>query len=71
MKIKIHEIATKEFDEAINWYDNQAHGLGKRFRESVIAQINKIKKNPTWFSMEADGIYKAYIPNFHIKYYLP
>jgi len=67
MKIKIHELATKEFDEAIDWYENQTKGLGKRFRKSVIDQINKIKKNPTWFLIEADDIYKAYIPKFPYK----
>ena len=41
MKIKIHELATKEFDEAIDWYENQTKGLGKRFRKSVIGQDNK------------------------------
>ena len=46
---------------------NQTKGLGKRFRKSVIDQINKIKKNPTWFLIEADDIYKAYIPKFPYK----
>ncbi len=45
MKIKIHELATKEFDEAIDWYENQTKGIGKQFRKSVTDQINKIKKN--------------------------
>ena len=36
MKISIHELAAKEFDEAIEWYENQTKGLGKRFKKSVI-----------------------------------
>ena len=67
MKIKIHELATKEFDEAIDWYENQTKGIGRQFRKSVTDQINKIKKNPTWFLIEADDIYKAYIPKFPYK----
>ena len=67
MKIKIHELATKEFDEAIDWYESQSIGLGKRFRKAVIDQINKVKKNPTWFLVEEDDIYKAYIPKFPYK----
>ena len=47
MKVKIHELASKEFEEAIEWYENQLRGLGKKFRKTVINQINKIKKNPT------------------------
>lgn len=34
MKVNIHELATQEFDEAINWYENQSEGLGKRFKNS-------------------------------------
>ena len=67
MKINIHELAAKEFDEAIDWYENQSKGLGKRFRKSVVEQIKKIKKNPNWFLIEDDNIYKAYIPKFPYK----
>jgi len=67
MKVKIHEIAAKEFDEAVEWYENQSEGLGKRFKKSVIVQIRKIKKNPDWFLIEADNIYKIYIPKFPYK----
>ena len=67
MKIKIHELASKEFDEAVEWYDLQSQGLGQRFKELVIEQTKKIKKNPYWYLIEADNIYKAYIPRFPYK----
>jgi hypothetical protein len=67
MRVNIHELAAKEFDEAIDWYEDQSKGLGKRFKISVINQIKKIKKNPNWFLIEADNIYKAYIPKFPYK----
>ncbi len=41
MKIKIHELAAQEFDEAIEWYELQSKGLGKRFKKSVNSQLNK------------------------------
>ena len=41
MKIKIHELANKEFNDAIDWYKNQSEGLGKRFKQSVINQIKR------------------------------
>ena len=44
MKIKIHELAVQEFDEAIEWYELQSTGLGKRFEKSVVEQIKKVKK---------------------------
>lgn len=67
MKVNIHELAAKEFEEAIDWYENQSKALGKRFKKSVIEQIRKIKKNPSWFLIEADNIHKAYIPKFPYK----
>lgn len=67
MKIRIHDLAVKEFDEAIEWYELQADGLGTRFKKSVIDQMNKIKKNPKWFLKETDNIYKAYVPKFPYK----
>ena len=67
MTVKIHELAVEEFNEAINWYENQSHGLGNRFKKSVIDQVDKIKKNPGWYLLEAENIYKAYIPKFPYK----
>ena len=32
MKIDIHELTAKEFDEAFEWYELQSKGLGKRFK---------------------------------------
>lgn len=67
MKINIHELATKEFDEAIEWYELQSKGLGKRFKKTVIDQLKKIKQNPNWFLVEEDNIHKAYVPKFPYK----
>lgn len=30
MQIRIHELAAKEFDEAIEWYELQSKGLGNQ-----------------------------------------
>ena len=67
MKINIHEQAAMEFDEAIEWYEIQSKGLGRRFRKSVTDQLRKIRGNPDWFLKEADNIYKAYVPKFPYK----
>lgn len=67
MKINIHELAANEFDDAIDWYELQAKGLGKRFKKAVVKQIQKIKRKPTWFLKESDYIYKAYVPKFPYK----
>lgn len=67
MQVKIHELATKEFDEAIEWYKLQQKGLGKRFKTIVINQIKKIKLNSNWFLIMEANIHKAYIPKFSRK----
>ncbi len=67
MKIEIHELAVNEFNDAIDWYELQVKGLGKRFKKTVKNQIQKIKRHPTWFLKEADYIHKAYVPKFPYK----
>ena len=67
MKVKIHELVALEFGEAVRWYDIQSAGLGKRFKNTVLAQIRKIRQTPDWFLVEEDDIYKAYIPKFPYK----
>jgi len=67
MKIKIYELAAKEFDEAIEWYEIQQKGLGEKFKTVVMNQLKKIKQNPNWFLIEESNIYKAYIPKFPYK----
>jgi len=67
VKIEINEEAAKEFDTAIEWYEKQSAGLGKRFKKVVLSQLKNIKKNPTWFLIEEENIYKVYIPKFPYK----
>ena len=67
MQIKIHELASREFDEAIDWYEMQTKGLGIRFKKLVVGQLRKIKENPGWFPVEESNIFKAYIPKFPYK----
>ena len=67
LKIKIHEYASNEFDEAIQWYELQVVGLGQRFKNSVIKQFNSVRENPSWYPQESKDIYKAYIPKFPYK----
>jgi hypothetical protein len=67
MQVRIHELAAKEFDEGIEWYEIQSKGIGQQFKKSVIDNIEKIKKNPEWFLVEADNIHKAYVAKFPYK----
>jgi len=67
LKVEINELAALEFDDAIAWYEMQSRGLGERFKSEVIEQVRKIKKNPTWFLVEENSVYKAFIPKFPYK----
>lgn len=67
MQVKIHELAAKELDDAVDWYDLQLKGLGNRFKKSVIHQINKVRNQPSWFLKEANDIFKVYVPKFPFK----
>lgn len=67
MPVKIHELAVREFDEAVEWYELQARGLGGRFRQAVVEEIRKVKKNPGWYLKEEERVYKAYVPKFPYK----
>ena len=67
MKVRIHELAAKEQLDAVTWYNQLQYGLGKRFQEMVVLQVDKIRKNPEWFPRESKEIFKVYIPKFPYK----
>ena len=46
MKIEFLEEAQLEFDEAIEYYDNESTGLGNAFLEEVLNTIDRITKFP-------------------------
>uniref|UniRef100_Q3ASR8 Plasmid stabilization system protein n=1 Tax=Chlorobium chlorochromatii (strain CaD3) TaxID=340177 RepID=Q3ASR8_CHLCH len=65
--LKIHELAHQELLDAIAWYNEIQSGLGKRFQETIMLQIQKIKQHPTWFPRETIEVFKAYVPRFPYK----
>jgi len=44
LKLKIHELAGKELHEAVQWYNQLQEGLGKRFQQMLLIQVNKIRE---------------------------
>lgn len=46
MKFSFHEIAEKEFFDAIEYYEECQAGLGLRFSEEVFAAIQRICEHP-------------------------
>lgn len=67
MKVKLHELAILELNEAVEWYEAQSKGLGQRFKLDLLDQIKKIQLHPSWFLPEEEPVFKAYIPKFPYK----
>lgn len=49
MKLAIHELAAKEWKDAMGWYDQQAPHLGDQFNETVLKQLRQISRHPGWY----------------------
>ncbi len=45
-RIVFHPEASKEFEEALHWYETELIGLGIRFQENINNQLNKIVLSP-------------------------
>lgn len=43
-KLKIHEEALQDIQNATDWYNEHLQGLGSRFQKQVKTQINSLKK---------------------------
>lgn len=48
--LKINNIAIQDIEEASFWYNLQRYGLGDKFKNQVIEQIEILKQNPQSFS---------------------
>lgn len=46
LKIKIEPEALTDIREITNWYNQQQTGLGGRFQEAAIRQVDSLGKNP-------------------------
>lgn len=44
-KLKIHEDALQDIQNATDWYNGQLPGLGSRFQKQTKLQINSLKKD--------------------------
>jgi plasmid stabilization system protein ParE len=49
-KVKIDQEALLDLQEIIEWYNNQAQGIGARFFKQITSQINSLKKAPFAYS---------------------
>lgn len=64
MKVKFLQPARYEFREAVRFYERQQSGLGKAFRDEVIATIERIQRFPLGFQMLTDKIRRCQTRKF-------
>lgn len=50
MKVRFYTAAEREFDAAVEYYEEQAPGLGKRYREAVREALARIELFPEAYS---------------------
>jgi plasmid stabilization system protein ParE len=57
-------LASKDIEEAVNYYNENAYGLGNKFLSDVEVLILKISRNPLAFSVKYDDIHCAALNKF-------
>lgn len=62
-KIIIEPEARLDIQEAIDWYNKQQKGLGKKFHSAVLKHINSLIKNPN-FEIRYDSVHCLPLKNF-------
>lgn len=55
-QIKIEPEALEDIQDITNWYNEALPGLGKRFQNAVIRQINSLKKDPQMYAIRYNEI---------------
>ena len=58
------QAARAELIEAQNWYEGEAAGLGRRFRQTVDALIERITDNPLRFPIVIKIVRRALLRRF-------
>jgi plasmid stabilization system protein ParE len=67
MNIEILQIANKEMEDAVLYYELEQYGLGLRFKDAVRRAIDRIKKHPTSWPIEKDEVRKFFVLKFPYK----
>lgn len=46
LPVVFHPKAATEFEEAVDWYDEQRMGLGSEFKDSIDATLKAVREDP-------------------------
>jgi hypothetical protein len=63
-KIWIDPEALEDIQKATDWYNEQLPGLGSKFQDRVIHQINLLKTNPLGYSIRYKDVRCCLVKNF-------
>ena len=58
------QAARAELIEAQDWYEDEASGLGRRFRQAVDALIERMRDNPRQFPIVFNRVRRALLRRF-------
>jgi plasmid stabilization system protein ParE len=57
-------LALNDIEQVVGYYNEQQHGLGKRFAAQVQVTLTAIKKNPFFASVRYDDVRCAQVKKF-------
>lgn len=63
-KVKIEPEALTDIQEITDWYNEQQTGLGKRFQNTTVKQINSLNKNPQVYAIRYKEIRCVLVKKF-------
>ena len=69
MNVEFSPSAKKEFDFSIAYYEDEALGLGKRFKKEIRTSIDMIIQFPTLYPIVTDDIRKCVTHTFPYTIY--
>ena len=64
MNVYFYEAAAAEFGDAVDYYDQQLPGLGRRFRQPVAEALNRIQQFPEAYSPMSDRTRRCLVNRF-------
>jgi hypothetical protein len=63
------QLARTELTEAQDWYEREAAGLGRRFREAISALVDRMSNNPRQFPIVYKNVRRALLRRFPFRYF--
>ncbi len=67
----VRRVATRDIDEAREWYDLQQTGVGQEFLDEARATLARVRDNPELYAANRRGVRQALVGRSpYVVYYL-